>query len=101
MDFLQRILSLPRAQKRMVSLFVDSSFLVLAFWVALFVRLDDIGVLSNSVFWMDILIVLPFSLIVFIKLGLYRAVHGVTSAGCHFSWGDHFNHFINISLFLY
>jgi FlaA1/EpsC-like NDP-sugar epimerase len=74
MDFLQRILSLPRAQKRMVSLFVDSSFLVLAFWVALFVRLDDIGVLSNSGFWIDILIVLPFSLIVFIKLGLYRAV---------------------------
>ncbi|MGK0272390.1 MAG: FlaA1/EpsC-like NDP-sugar epimerase [Cocleimonas sp.] len=74
MDFLQRIFSLPRPQKRMVSLFVDSFFLVCAFWAALLVRLDDISVLSNATFWLVISIVLPISLVLFAKLGLYRAV---------------------------
>ena len=74
MDFLQRIFSLPRPQKRLVSLFVDSLFLVFAFWGALLVRLDDISVLSNGNFWMVISIVLPISLFLFAKLGLYRAV---------------------------
>ncbi|MGX9460143.1 polysaccharide biosynthesis protein [Shewanella sp. A14] len=74
MDFLQRIFSLPRPQKRLVSLFVDSFFLVSAFWAALLVRLDDISVLSNATFWMVISIVLPISLVLFAKLGLYRAV---------------------------
>jgi FlaA1/EpsC-like NDP-sugar epimerase len=74
MDFLQRIFSLPRSQKRMVSLFVDSLFLAFAFWAALLVRLDDISVLSNGTFWMVISIVLPISLVLFAKLGLYRAV---------------------------
>jgi FlaA1/EpsC-like NDP-sugar epimerase len=74
MDFLQRIFSLPRPQKRLVSLFVDSLFLVSAFWGALLVRLDDISVLSNGTFWMVISIVLPISLFLFAKLGLYRAV---------------------------
>jgi FlaA1/EpsC-like NDP-sugar epimerase len=74
MDFLQRVFSLPRPQKRLVSLFVDSLFLVFAFWGALLVRLDDISVLSNGTFWMVISIVLPISLFLFAKLGLYRAV---------------------------
>ncbi|MGI2173258.1 polysaccharide biosynthesis protein [Shewanella ulleungensis] len=74
MDFLQRIFSLPRPQKRLVSLFVDSIFLLVAFWAALLVRLDDVNVLSNSFFWGVISIVLPLSLFVFVKLGLYRAV---------------------------
>jgi FlaA1/EpsC-like NDP-sugar epimerase len=74
MEFLQRVFSLPRPQKRLVSLFIDSSFLVLAFWGALLVRLDDISVLSNSTYWTVIFVVLPISLAVFVKLGLYRAV---------------------------
>jgi FlaA1/EpsC-like NDP-sugar epimerase len=74
MEFLQIIFSLPRPQKRLVSLFIDSSFLVLAFWGALLVRLDDISVLSNSTYWTVIFVVLPISLAVFVKLGLYRAV---------------------------
>jgi FlaA1/EpsC-like NDP-sugar epimerase len=74
MDFLQRVFSLPRAQKRLVSLFIDSLFLVFAFWASLLVRLDDISVLSNGNFWMVISMVLPISLVLFVKLGLYRAV---------------------------
>lgn len=74
MDFLQCIFSLPRNQKRLVSLLIDSIFLVVAFWGALLVRLDDITVLSNSAYWSIISLVLPFSLVIFVKLGLYRAV---------------------------
>ncbi len=74
MDFLQRIFSLPRNQKRLVSLTIDSLFLICAFWSALLVRLDDISVLSNSTFWTVILVVMPISLVAFAKLGLYRAV---------------------------
>ena len=74
MDFLQVIFSLSRAKKRLVSLIVDSLFLMVAFFGALLVRLDDINVLSNSANWAVILTVVPFSLFVFTRLGLYRAV---------------------------
>ncbi|PKH60643.1 nucleoside-diphosphate sugar epimerase [Shewanella sp. Choline-02u-19] len=74
MDFLQGIFTLPRAQKRMVSLTVDSLFLIFAFWTALLVRLDDVSVLSDSGYWLVLLFVVPVSLFVFAKFGLYRAV---------------------------
>ena len=74
MDFLQTIFSLSRAKKRLVSLFVDSIFLLLAFFGALLVRLDNVNVLSNIANWAVILTVVPFSLFVFTRLGLYRAV---------------------------
>ncbi len=74
MEFLQSIFSLPRAQKRIVSLSVDSLFLVFAFWAALLVRLDDVSVLSDSAYWLVLMCILPVSLFVFAKFGLYRAV---------------------------
>ncbi|MCL1057894.1 polysaccharide biosynthesis protein [Shewanella gelidimarina] len=74
MDFLQGIFKLPRAQKRFVSLLVDSLFLLFAFWSALLVRLDDVSVLADRNYWLVLLFVLPVSLYVFAKLGLYRAV---------------------------
>ncbi|MFT5706034.1 MAG: FlaA1/EpsC-like NDP-sugar epimerase [Oceanospirillaceae bacterium] len=74
MDFLQGIFALPRAQKRAVSLLVDSLFLVFAFWSALLVRLDDVSVLTDSGYWLVLLFVVPVSLFVFAKFGLYRAV---------------------------
>lgn len=74
MDFLQVIFSLSRAKKRLVSLIVDSLFLMLAFFGALLVRLDDVNVLSNSANWALMLTIVPFSLFVFTRLGLYRAV---------------------------
>ncbi|WP_392343451.1 polysaccharide biosynthesis protein [uncultured Shewanella sp.] len=74
MDFLHYVFSFSRSQKRFVSLVIDSLFIVLAFWGALFVRIDDISVLSNNAYWSVISLVLPISLAVFVKLGLYRAV---------------------------
>ncbi|MCL1095741.1 nucleoside-diphosphate sugar epimerase/dehydratase [Shewanella kaireitica] len=74
MEFLQSIFTLPRAQKRIVSLLVDSLFLVFAFWTALLVRVDDVAVLTDSGYWLVLMCVLPVSLFVFAKFGLYRAV---------------------------
>ena len=74
MEFLQSIFTLPRAQKRIVSLLVDSLFLVFAFWTALLVRVDDVSVLTDSGYWLVLMCVLPVSLFVFAKFGLYRAV---------------------------
>ena len=74
MEFLQSIFSLPRAQKRIVSLLVDSLFLVFAFWTALLVRLDDVSVLAHQSYWAVLFFVIPVSLFTFARLGLYRAV---------------------------
>lgn len=74
MDFFQFLFSLKRPHKRMVSVAVDSVFLVLSFWFALFVRLDSVEVVLNSQFWLLIALVCPVSIAAFVKLGLYRAV---------------------------
>ncbi|ABN62359.1 nucleoside-diphosphate sugar epimerase/dehydratase [Shewanella baltica] len=74
MEFLQCLFSLKRAQKRLVSVAIDSVFLLVAFWAALLVRLDAVSVFTNSVYWLLIVLVVPVSIMVFAKLGLYRAV---------------------------
>ncbi|MGI2168921.1 polysaccharide biosynthesis protein [Shewanella sp. MF05960] len=74
MEFFQILFGLKRAHKRLVSLSVDAVFLCLAFWAALLVRIDDFVVLSNTHYWLLLLVVVPVSLVAFAKLGLYRAV---------------------------
>ena len=74
MEFLQYMFSLRRVQKRLVSVAVDSLFLLSAFWAALLVRLDTFSVLANSGYWLLISTVVAVSIVVFFKLGLYRAV---------------------------
>jgi FlaA1/EpsC-like NDP-sugar epimerase len=74
MDFLQSMFSLKRAHKRVVSVAIDSFFLCVAFWAALLVRVDDVNVLVNSHYWLLLILVVPLSIIGFIKFGLYRAV---------------------------
>ncbi|WP_413490538.1 polysaccharide biosynthesis protein [Shewanella baltica] len=74
MEFLQCLFSLKRAHKRLVSLSIDSVFLLVAFWAALLVRLDAVSVLTNSAYWLVIVLVIPVSIMAFAKLGLYRAV---------------------------
>ncbi|HAY96552.1 polysaccharide biosynthesis protein, partial [Shewanella sp.] len=74
MEFLQCLFSLKRAHKRLVSVAIDSVFLLVAFWAALLVRLDAVSVLTNSAYWLVIVLVVPVSIMAFAKLGLYRAV---------------------------
>ncbi|MEN8619208.1 polysaccharide biosynthesis protein [Shewanella baltica] len=74
MEFLQFLFSLRRSQKRLVSVMVDSVFLLFAFWFALLVRLDSVDVLLKPDYWWLILLTIPFSITAFVRLGLYRAV---------------------------
>jgi FlaA1/EpsC-like NDP-sugar epimerase len=64
----------PRPVKRFISVFVDLFFVGLAFWGALLVRLDTSAVFSNQQYWLLLLSLMPISLAINVRLGLYRAV---------------------------
>ncbi|MDH0447942.1 nucleoside-diphosphate sugar epimerase/dehydratase [Shewanella sp. GD04112] len=74
MEFLQFLFSLKRSQKRLVSVAVDSVFLLFAFWFALLVRLDSAEVLLKAQYWGLIALTIPISIAAYVRLGLYRAV---------------------------
>ncbi|MFV7706693.1 polysaccharide biosynthesis protein [Shewanella algae] len=74
MNIFQFLFSLKRPHKRIVSVAVDSVFLILAFWFALLVRLDSVAAVSKGEYWLLIVLVCPVSILAFIRLGLYRAV---------------------------
>ena len=71
MNFLFRS---PRSVKRLISIFADLFFIVTAFWAAMLVRLDTLAVFSNQQYWLLLLSLIPISLVINVKLGLYRAV---------------------------
>ena len=64
----------PRLIKRLISIFADLSFVGLAFWAAILVRLDTSAIFSNSQFWLLLFLLFPISLVINVRLGLYRAV---------------------------
>ena len=72
--FLKFLVSLPRPQKRIISLLIDSVFIIIAFWLSFLLRLDSTAVLKNTHTWLLLATLLPLSLFSFVKLGLYRAV---------------------------
>ncbi|MCE4935490.1 nucleoside-diphosphate sugar epimerase/dehydratase [Aliivibrio fischeri] len=75
MQFLQPIWSMPRPLKRLVSIVVDVLFIILAFWAAFATRLDGIEVYMQQVsYWKLLAILIPCTLLVFTKSGLYRAI---------------------------
>ena len=64
----------PRPVKRVISVFADLFFVGFAYWAALLVRLDNTSIFSNSQFWLLLFSLIPISLLVNVRLGLYRAV---------------------------
>jgi uncharacterized membrane protein YwzB len=71
---LGRVLNAQRKTKRIITLVVDSFFIAISFWASLVIRLDDLTVFSNPNHWLILSGLLPISIMIFIKLGLYRAV---------------------------
>lgn len=71
---LNKLLYLPRYQKRVVSVFVDSISLPFALWLALSLRFDTIYLPSDSAIYLVAAITVLVSLLTFVRLGLYRAV---------------------------
>ncbi|WJG10410.1 nucleoside-diphosphate sugar epimerase/dehydratase [Aliiglaciecola sp. LCG003] len=74
MDFMQILFRLPRAQKRVVSVAIDTLIIIVSFFGALAVRLDSFAVVFDSRYWLFLPIICTASIFVFAKLGLYRAV---------------------------
>lgn len=71
MNFLFRA---PRSVKRLISVLADLFFVGTAFWAAILVRLDTLAIFSNQQYWLLLFSLIPISLFINVKLGLYRAV---------------------------
>ncbi|WFC12822.1 polysaccharide biosynthesis protein [Aeromonas salmonicida] len=67
-------LGIPRLYKRMICVLADTLLLSLAFWGGYWVRLDAKIPLQSSLHWQMLALLLPVTVIIFIRLGLYRAV---------------------------
>ena len=68
------ILQLPRAAKRLISLTADVILLSVAFWGGYWVRLDHLTPIDGREQWLLLAAVIPVTLFVFVRIGLYRAV---------------------------
>ena len=72
--FFNFLFKAPRPVKRIISIFSDLTFVGLAFWASMLVRLDTFEVFNEQKFWLLLFSLIPFVLIINVKLGLYRAV---------------------------
>lgn len=70
-DFL---IGLPRTIKRIISLLLDFGFIILAYFAAFAIRYDSNFAFYSKEYWSVLVFSLIITLLVFIRLGLYRAV---------------------------
>lgn len=71
---LDRLLKLERAQKRILQLLADAALLLLSYVGATLLRVASFAPLANPDYWLAALIYIPLSLLIFVRLGFYRAV---------------------------
>jgi len=71
---ISKILTIPRYQKRIVSLVVDSLCLPFALWLAFSLRLDEPYFPDDKAVLASMMITVLVSIFIFVRLGLYRAV---------------------------
>ncbi|WP_031280581.1 polysaccharide biosynthesis protein [Photorhabdus temperata] len=67
-------LALPRKLKQTISILVDIGLLSIAFWGGYWVRFDAQLPISSLTHWGLLAILTPVTILVFIKLGLYRSI---------------------------
>lgn len=68
------ILNASRKTKRVLTLTADVAFIFSSFWMAFFIRLDSLAPIAVLEYWLVLVAILPLSIFIFIRLGLYRAV---------------------------
>ncbi|QOR38936.1 polysaccharide biosynthesis protein [Billgrantia diversa] len=73
-NLLQSLFRLPRRQKRTIQLVVDCVLIAASFLLAMLLRLEDWAPLVEVRTWMALLIMIPLSLAIYVRLGFYRAV---------------------------
>jgi FlaA1/EpsC-like NDP-sugar epimerase len=71
---IKQILNSPRPIKRIISVCIDASFVLLAFWGALLLRIESTSIFLESSYWQVALVMVPVSVAIFMKFGLYRAI---------------------------
>ncbi|HIF9190449.1 TPA: polysaccharide biosynthesis protein [Photobacterium damselae] len=74
MKLINRVLSLSRPQKRIVSFLCDAIFITVAYFGAFFVRLESFEPIQSIGLWQELIPLIILTVLVFIKLGLYRAI---------------------------
>ena len=67
-------LGLSRPLKRSVSVLIDAMLLTVAFWGGYWVRLDMAIPIRSLHYWELLALLIPVTVFIFAKLGLYRAV---------------------------
>lgn len=68
------ILRFPRWIKRTISILIDIVSIGIAYFIAFGIRYDSSFVFYNERYWYSLIPVVGVTILVFIKLGLYRAV---------------------------
>ncbi|MDN3552601.1 nucleoside-diphosphate sugar epimerase/dehydratase [Halomonas almeriensis] len=71
---LQPLFRLSRPQKRLIQLVADSGLIVVSFSLAMLLRLDSWRFLAEPRVWWVLPVMIPVSLLIFMRLGFYRAV---------------------------
>ncbi len=71
---LSKLVQLRRWQKRVVLFALDSGLIAFSFFLAMMLRLDDFDFVSNYKVWYALLVLVPVSLLVFVRLGFYRII---------------------------
>lgn len=74
MTLLRPLFRLPRHYKRLVQLLADIILITFSFSMAMLLRLDSWAFLSQPGVWWVLPVMIPVSLLIFIRLGFYRAV---------------------------
>ncbi len=71
---MDKLLSLSRNYKRLISILIDSIFICSAFWLAYFLRLSSLTDFNNPQHWQVLACLIPLTIVINIKFGLYRAI---------------------------
>lgn len=65
---------MPRVYKRIISVTVDTLFIVCAFFAAFYTRLGDVSFLDFGAYWQVLIALWVATLVLFTRVGLYRAI---------------------------
>ncbi len=73
-NWLNYFFKLPRTRKRALQLITDSCLIAGSFLLAMALRLDHGRFIRDVSVWYALLALIPFTLVIFVRLGFYRAV---------------------------
>lgn len=72
--YLSKLFGLSRPRKRVIQVVADVFLITVSFLGAMWLRLDSFDFLAKLGTWMALPFVVPVSIIIFVRLGFYRAI---------------------------